>query len=83
MCCAVGSKYKKLVQQYLLAEMTTGLEELLDNASQIIEEELGDKKVIDQSGWSEDGCRTLARKAASSFLQPAEVCLEKIKTLLV
>ena len=65
--------------------MTTGLKELLqfDNASRIIDEELGDRKVIDQSGWSEDGCRTLARKAASSFLKPAEDFLEKIKMLLV
>ena len=49
----------------------------------IIDEELGDKKVMDQSGWFEDGCRALVKTAAASFLKPADDLLQEIKALLV
>lgn len=70
---------------YTDAKMTAGLNELLetDSAARIIDEAQGINNTIDESGWSELGCRELAIRAASSFLIPAQDCLEKIEALLV
>ena len=65
--------------------MTAGLEDLLqyENAFDIIDRAQGINKIVDQSGWSEKGCRALARAATKSFQAPAQACLEKIQDLLV
>ena len=85
MVAAGGSKYRALVEQYADADMTAGLDQLLqfDNAFKVINEAQGVDNPIDPSGWSEKGCKALAKKAADSFLQPAEECLDKIQAVLV
>ena len=65
--------------------MTAGLEDVLqyENAFAIIDGAQGINKPVDQSGWSEEGCRALARAAATCFQEPAQACLEEIQVLLV
>lgn len=81
----MGSKYRALVEQYTGADMTAGLDQTLqhDNAFDIIDRAQGLDYPINESQWSEAGCRALAKAAAQSFLQPARDFLDQIETLLV
>ena len=65
--------------------LCTGLDETLEfhNAAKTIKHAQGPNKAIGPDLWSEDGCRALAKQAATSFLGPAVQHLAEIESLLV
>ena len=82
---AGGADYAELVDEYTHTTMYTGLVEQLrfENAAQVIKEAEGANKPMALDCWSDKGCRALAKKAASSFQEPAMQHLQRIESLLV
>ncbi len=82
---AGGVEYAELVDEYTHTTMYTGLVEqlLFENAARVIREAQGVNKSMAPDQWSDKGCRALAKRAASSFEEPAMQHLHKIESLLV